>query len=145
MRTAAPTDPTQTAEADVPVEAPSLDGLSAANVAAQTAAGLINRDTSRQRSDLDIVLANVFTYFNMLLGSLIGILLVLGIVDGETDHLQDAGFVGIIVAGNVIAGGDPGAARHPQAARTGRPHLAHRDGRARRPGAGHPRRHGGAG
>ena len=104
LRTAAPTDPTQPAEADVPVEAPSLDGLSAANVAAQTAAGLINRDTSRQRSDLDIVLANVFTYFNMLLGSLIGILLVLGIVDGETDHLQDAGFVGIIVAGNVIAG-----------------------------------------
>ena len=40
----------------------------------------------------------------MVLGGLIGALVVLGFVDRGGDHLQDAGFVGIIVLVNVIVG-----------------------------------------
>ncbi len=83
---------------------PPLEGLSAAQAAERVLDGRVNRDTSRQRSDLDVVLSNVFTYFNTVLFGLIGILLGLGIVDRQGDHLQDAGFVGMVVLANVIVG-----------------------------------------
>lgn len=94
-RSSAPTAPAESLE---------LAGLTAAEVAERVATGLVNRDTGRTRSDLEIIRSNVFTYFNMVLGGLIGALVVLGFVDSAGDHLQDAGFVGIIVFANVIVG-----------------------------------------
>ena len=90
--------------AEAPAAAPELTGLTAAEAEQRTAAGLVNRDSGRTRSDLEIIRSNVFTYFNMVLGGLIGALIVLGFVDPGGDHLRDAGFVGIIVAANVIVG-----------------------------------------
>ncbi len=83
---------------------PPLEGLSVAQATQRALDGRINRDTGKQRTDLEVVLSNVLTYFNMLLFGLIGILLGLGIVDREGDHLQDAGFVGMVVLANVIVG-----------------------------------------
>ena len=83
---------------------PDLSGLSDTEVAQRITDGRINQDTSRQRSDLDVVISNVFTYFNLILFGLIGILLVLAITEQKTDHLQDAAFVGIVVLANVLVG-----------------------------------------
>ncbi len=85
-------------------EPPELIGLSEAEVAQRLADGRVNRDSSKQRSDLDVVIANVFTYFNLVLFGLIGILLVLAVTEQKTDHLQDAAFVGIVVVANVLVG-----------------------------------------
>lgn len=85
-------------------EAPELAGLSKTEVAQKLAAGRVNRDMSKQRSDLDVIVSNVFTYFNMVLFGLIGILLVLAVTEQKTDHLQDAAFVGIVVFANVLVG-----------------------------------------
>ena len=85
-------------------EPPELLGLSEADVAQRMVDGRVNRDTSRQRSDLDVIIANVFTYFNLILFGLIGILLVLAVTEQKTDHLQDAAFVGIVVIANVLVG-----------------------------------------
>lgn len=104
---AAPLAAPEAAEAAPPTVAlapPPLEGLSVAQAAERMLDGRVNRDTSKQRSDLEVVLSNVFTYFNSLLFGLIGILLGLGIVDREGDHLQDAGFVGMVVLANVIVG-----------------------------------------
>lgn len=84
--------------------APDLTGLSHDEVHQRIMNGRINRDTSRQRSDLDVAVGNIFTYFNSVLFTLIGILLVLAITEQKTDHLQDAAFVGIIVVVNVLVG-----------------------------------------
>ena len=98
--------PTAPDERDIPAsrEPPELLGLSRAEAFQRTEDGRVNRDTSRQRSDLDVVITNVFTYFNMILFGLIGILLVLAITEQKTDHLQDAAFVGIVVLANVLVG-----------------------------------------
>lgn len=85
-------------------EPPDLDGLSRREVAQRVTDGRINRDTSKQRSDFDVVVTNVFTYFNMILFGLIGILLVLAVTEQKTDHLQDAAFVGMVVLANVLVG-----------------------------------------
>ncbi len=85
-------------------EPPDLDGLSRREVAQRVIDGRINRDTSKQRSDFDVVVTNVFTYFNMILFGLIGILLVLAVTEQKTDHLQDAAFVGMVVLANVLVG-----------------------------------------
>ncbi len=87
-----------------PTEPPELVGLTQTEVAQRLGDGRVNRDTSRQRSDLDVVISNVFTYFNMILFGLIGILLVLAVTEQKTDHLQDAAFVGIVVFANVLVG-----------------------------------------
>ena len=87
-----------------PAAAPELVGLTAAEVAQRMEDGRVNRDSSKQRSDFDVVRTNVFTYFNMVLFSLIGILLVLAITEQKTDHLQDAAFVSMVVVANVLVG-----------------------------------------
>lgn len=87
-----------------PLEPPELVGLSDREVAQRIEAGRVNRDSSKQRSDLDVVVANVFTYFNLVLFGLIGILLVLAVTEQKTDHLQDAAFVGMVVVANVLIG-----------------------------------------
>ena len=93
-----------TVEPEAPRAAPELIGLTVAEAAQRLAAGLVNRDAGRSRSDFEIVRSNVFTYFNMVLFGLIGALVVLGFVDSGGDHLRDAGFVGIIVVANMIVG-----------------------------------------
>ena len=101
---AAPVPVSAPAEPAAPAVKPELIGLSAAEAAQRLAAGLVNRDTARTRSDFDIIRSNVFTYFNMVLFGLIGALVVLGFVDSAGDHLRDAGFVGLIVVANMIVG-----------------------------------------
>ena len=85
-------------------EPPELVGLTEAEVAQRLEDGRVNRDTSKQRSDFDVVISNVFTYFNTILFGLIGILLVLAVTEQKTDHLQDAAFVGMVVLANVLVG-----------------------------------------
>ncbi len=87
-----------------PAEPPDLSGLNGNEVAQRVADGRVNRDSSKQRSDVDVVVSNVFTYFNMILFGLIGILLVLAVTEQKTDHLQDAAFVGMVVLANVLVG-----------------------------------------
>ncbi len=97
-------EPAPTRRRSPPAEPPELIGLSAAEVTQRLSGGRVNRDTSKQRSDLDVVISNVFTYFNMILFGLIGILLVLAVTEQKTDHLQDAAFVGVVVLANVLVG-----------------------------------------
>ncbi len=85
-------------------EPPELLGLSEAEVAQRVADGRVNQDSSKQRSDIDVIVSNVFTYFNLILFGLIGILLVLAVTEQKTDHLQDAAFVGMVVLANVLIG-----------------------------------------
>ena len=87
-----------------PLEPPELVGLTEKEVEQRIAIGRVNRDTSKQRSDVDVIISNVFTYFNLVLFGLIGILLVLAVTEQKTDHLQDAAFVGIVVLANVLVG-----------------------------------------
>ena len=102
--TDAPSEPQPAARPVTTAEPPELIGLTEADVAQRIEDGRVNRDTSKQRSDLDVVVSNVFTYFNMILFGLIGILLVLAVTEQKTDHLQDAAFVGIVVVANVLVG-----------------------------------------
>ena len=96
--------PARPAEPRPPSEPPDLNGLSETAVRERADQGLLNVDTSRKRRDRDVIRENVATFFNMVLFSLIGILVGLGVVDSEGDHFQDAFFVGIIVAANVVVG-----------------------------------------
>ncbi|MYJ01727.1 MAG: cation-translocating P-type ATPase, partial [Chloroflexi bacterium] len=85
-------------------EPPNLSGLSREEVAQRVLDGRVNQDTSKQRGDVDVIVSNVFTYFNLVLFGLIGILLVLAVTERKTDHLQDAAFVGMVVLANVLVG-----------------------------------------
>ncbi|MYF23091.1 MAG: cation-translocating P-type ATPase, partial [Chloroflexi bacterium] len=85
-------------------EPPNLSGLSCEEVAQRVLDGRVNQDTSKQRGDVDVIVSNVFTYFNLVLFGLIGILLVLAVTERKTDHLQDAAFVGMVVLANVLVG-----------------------------------------
>ena len=98
------TEPDRPRRRSAPLEPPELVGLSDRELAQRIEAGRVNRDSSKQRSDLDVVVANVFTYFNLVLFGLIGILLVLAVTEQKTDHLQDAAFVGMVVVANVLIG-----------------------------------------
>ena len=69
-------------------------GLSVAEAAALTAAGRANVDSSRRRSDGDVVRANALTFFNVVLASLILALVAVG-------EFRDGFFVGAVVAANV--------------------------------------------
>lgn len=72
-------------------------GLTAAEVAERVAAGKTNVDTSRKRTDRDVVVENVLTFFNMVLFSLIIALIAVG-------ELRDGFFVGIVVVANIVIG-----------------------------------------
>ncbi len=88
---------TQTAQAQLPglQETGQLRGLSSAEAMARAAAGLTNRDGGRLRSDADVIRANVLTFFNVVLGSLIVALLAIG-------EFKDGVFVGLVVIANVL-------------------------------------------
>jgi len=74
-------------------EAP-LTGLTSAEAAKRKADGLTNADTSKQRTDGDVIRSNTLTFFNVVLGSLILSLFLVG-------EFQDGIFVGLVVAANV--------------------------------------------
>ena len=76
------------------LEAPIPGGLSTSDAVARQAAGLSNSDSSRIRTDGDVVRANVLTFFNVVLGSLILALFAVG-------EFKDGFFVGIVVIANV--------------------------------------------
>jgi len=84
-----------------PALEPKLQGLTSVEANARAARGLANVDTTRQRTDGDVVRANVLTFFNVTLGALIVALFALAIVDRNIDYVKDALFVGIVVAANV--------------------------------------------
>ncbi len=81
---------------------PDLRGLSSAEAALRAERGQANVDTSRQRTDGDVIRENSLTFFNVILGTLIAILFALAVIDQDVGHFQDGIFVGIIVAANVI-------------------------------------------
>ncbi|MFN8583784.1 MAG: HAD-IC family P-type ATPase [Dehalococcoidia bacterium] len=70
-------------------------GLSEAEAARRTAAGLANTDPSREVRDRDVVRRNTVTFFNLTLLALIGALLIVG-------EVRDGLFVGIVVGANVV-------------------------------------------
>jgi len=88
---------TQTAQAPLPGlhDGTVLRGLTSAEAMARAAAGLTNRDGGRIRTDADVIRANVLTFFNVILGSLILALLAIG-------EFKDGFFVGIVVIANVL-------------------------------------------
>lgn len=87
-RRAAPSTP-----AMPPLEPPS-GGLTTAEADRRAAAGLANVDTTRQRTDADVIRGNALTFFNVVLGSLILALFAVG-------EFRDGFFVGVVVAANV--------------------------------------------
>ncbi|WP_322796293.1 HAD-IC family P-type ATPase, partial [Tepidiforma sp.] len=72
-----------------------LRGLTSAEALARAAAGLSNRDPGGIRTDADVIRANVLTFFNVILGSLIVALLAIG-------EFKDGIFVGLVVIANVL-------------------------------------------
>ena len=100
--TIAPAAPSRTPAP--PETAPSLTGLTRAEVAERVTRGLTNVDTTRQRRDRDIIRENVFTYFNTVLGSLIAVLFILAAVEQDVGNFQDGIFVGLVVMANVAVG-----------------------------------------
>ena len=85
-----------------PEPAPSLTGLTVAEAADRAARGLRNVVARHERRDREIIRDNALTFFNVILGSLILVLLVLAFLDRGKGHAQDAGFVGIVVVANVV-------------------------------------------
>jgi len=73
---------------------PPASGLSEVEVRRRVDAGLANVDTSKQRTDRDVVRANTLTFFNVVLGALIIALLAVG-------EFSDGLFVGGVVFANV--------------------------------------------
>jgi len=69
-------------------------GLTSAEARAKAEAGLANVDTTRQRTDADVVRGNTLTFFNVVLAALILALFLVG-------EFRDGLFVGIVVAANV--------------------------------------------
>jgi cation-transporting ATPase E len=87
-RRAAPSAPA------LPPLSPPSGGLTTAEADRRAAAGLANVDSTRQRTDADVVRANVLTFFNVVLFSLIFALFAVG-------EFRDGFFVGVVVAANV--------------------------------------------
>ena len=102
--TSAPEISAQAAPVIPPADPLELRGLSTTEAASRAARGRVNVDTTRERMDREIIRENVLTFFNFVLGSLIVILLVLAVVDGDAGHAQDGLFVGLIVMMNVAVG-----------------------------------------
>ena len=78
----------------LPAAVPPQPGLTTAEAHARAAAGRSNIDTTRQRTDADVVRSNVLTFFNVVLGSLILALFAVG-------EFRDGFFVGLVVVANV--------------------------------------------
>jgi len=72
-----------------------LRGLTSAQAAELQRQGKSNVDTTRQRTDADVIRANTLTFFNVVLFSLIGALIALG-------EFRDGLFVGIVIAANIL-------------------------------------------
>jgi len=70
-------------------------GLSHAEAARRTSQGRTNIDTSRRRTDAEVVRENALSYFNVVLATLILALL-------ATGEVKDGLFVGGVVAANVV-------------------------------------------
>lgn len=91
---------TTEAGAAPPEEAPRLPdppppgGLTSIEAANLAAAGKANVDTTRQRTDGDVIRANTLTFFNVVLFSLIGALILLG-------EFRDGLFVGVVIFANI--------------------------------------------
>src|SRR5579875_118871 len=81
-----------------------LRGLSAEEARSRAARGLRNVSPRHERTDKDILRDNALTFFNVVLGSLIVVLLVLAIVDRNVGDAQDALFVGVVALANVAVG-----------------------------------------
>ena len=96
--------PAESEPADVPQDGLVLEGLSIAEAVQRKEAGLVNRGVMRGRTDIEIVLTNTITAFNLLLFGLVGALLALAIVDPGGNHAVDAGVVGLVVFANIIIG-----------------------------------------
>ncbi|MFN0095476.1 MAG: HAD-IC family P-type ATPase [Dehalococcoidia bacterium] len=75
--------------------APVLRGLTSAEANAAEAKGLTNADSSRQRSDADVVRGNTLTFYNVVLGSLILALFLVG-------QFKDGFFVAIVIVANIV-------------------------------------------
>ena len=69
-------------------------GLTSAEAEARAGAGLANVDSTRQRTDGDVIRANVLTFFNVVLGALILALFAVA-------EFRDGLFVGVVVVANV--------------------------------------------
>jgi cation-transporting P-type ATPase E len=82
----------------------SLTGLSEAEAKARAERGLRNATETHERSNGDILRDNALTFFNVVLGSLIAILLALAVVDRNVGDAQDGLFVGIVAAANIAIG-----------------------------------------
>ena len=91
------------AEPSTPLDAPlppppgadaNLRGLTSVEARKRAAAGLDNADTTKQRTDRDVVRSNALTFFNVILASMIVALFAVG-------QFRDALFVGVVVAANV--------------------------------------------
>ncbi len=81
-------------QASFPIAELAGQGLSTAEARARADSGLANVDTSRQRTDGDVVRANTLTFFNIVLAGLILALFLVG-------EFRDGLFVGVVVAANV--------------------------------------------
>jgi len=73
---------------------PPQGGLTTAEARIRTEAGLSNLDTTRQRTDGDVIRSNVLTFFNVVLGALILALFL-------AKEFRDGLFVGVVVIANV--------------------------------------------
>src|SRR5260221_10275181 len=94
------------AESDTAFGEP-LTGLTSAEVVRRVAAGEVNDVPARSsRSLSEIVRANVFTWFNGIIGTLFAIMLVVG-------PIQDALFGFVIVANSAIGIFQEWRAQHP--------------------------------
>ena len=71
-------------------------GLTVAEASRRLEAGEGNSDTTRQRSDWDVVRSNALTFFNVMLLVMIVALLIVG-------EFRDGLFVGVVVFANVVA------------------------------------------
>jgi cation-transporting ATPase E len=77
-----------------PLTPPPPGGLTTAEANRRAAAGLANVDTTRQRTDADVIRANILTFYNIVLRSLILALFAVG-------EFRDGLFVGVVVVANV--------------------------------------------
>lgn len=77
------------------IELPVSGGLTTAEALRRAEAGRSNQDTTRQRTDGDVIRANALSFFNVVLGSLIVALFAVG-------EFRDGLFVGVVVIANVL-------------------------------------------
>ena len=75
-------------------EPPPPGGLTTDQAAERAAEGKVNVDTTRQRTDGDVIRDNSLTFFNVILFTLIAMLIALG-------EFQDGLFVGIVIFANI--------------------------------------------